>query len=180
MRRIVGVLVLCLTLVWAVQAQEAKYDGYQVWRITVRTPAELEQIQQLVRDVWMVRGSIVDVCLSPDEQATLRKAGFTGEVLIPDVGALIRQQKSDFIPQDGSLFTRYLTLVGSGLNHENHSLRGGSSCDRDLNSCSTLHNKSPHRSPRHANTNTNPDYTNTWSSDTDSYSSHTNTDPRTC
>jgi carboxypeptidase A1 len=110
MRRIVGVLVLCLTLVWAVQAQEVKYDGYQVWRITVRMPAELEQIQRLVRDVWMVRGSVIDVCLSPDEQATLRKAGFTGEVLIPDVGALIRQQKSDFAPQDGSLFTRYLTL----------------------------------------------------------------------
>jgi hypothetical protein len=110
MRRIVGVFVLCLTLVWAVQAQEVKYDGYQVWRITVRTPAELEQVQQLVRDVWMVRGSVIDVCLSPDEQATLRKAGFTGEVLIPDVGALIRQQKSDFAPQDGSLFTRYLTL----------------------------------------------------------------------
>jgi hypothetical protein len=110
MRRIVGVLVLCLTLVWAVQAQEVKYDGYQVWRITVRTPAELEQVQQLVRDVWMARGSTVDVCLSPDEQATLRKAGFTGEVLIPDVGALISQQKSEFAPQDGSLFTRYLTL----------------------------------------------------------------------
>jgi hypothetical protein len=110
MRRIVGVLVLCLTLVWVLQAQEVKYDGYQVWRITVRTPAELEQIQRLVRDVWMVRGSVIDVCLSPDEQATLRKAGFTGEVLIPDVGALIRQQRSDFAPQDGSLFTRYLTL----------------------------------------------------------------------
>jgi len=60
--------------------------------------------------VWMVRGSTIDVCLSPDEQETLRKAGFTGEVLIPDVGARIRQQKSEFAPQDGSLFTRYLTL----------------------------------------------------------------------
>ena len=110
MRRIVGVLVLCLTLVWVLQAQEVKYDGYQVWRLTVRTPAELEQIQQLVRDVWMIRGSVVDVCLSPDEQATLRKAGFKGEVLISDVGVLIRQQQSDFTPQDGSLFTRYLTL----------------------------------------------------------------------
>jgi murein tripeptide amidase MpaA len=110
MWRIVGVFVLCLTLVWALQAQEVKYDGYQVWRITVRTPAELEQVQQLVRDVWMIRGSVIDVCVSPDEQATLRKAGFTGEALIPDVGARIRQQKSDFAPQDGSLFTRYLTL----------------------------------------------------------------------
>jgi hypothetical protein len=110
MRRIVGVLVLCLTLVWVLQAQEVKYDGYQVWRLTVRTPAELEQIQQLVRDVWMIRGSVVDVCLSPDEQATLHKAGFKGEVLISDVGVLIRQQQSDFTPQDGSLFTRYLTL----------------------------------------------------------------------
>ncbi|BCW96806.1 MAG: M14 family metallopeptidase [Fimbriimonadales bacterium] len=110
MRRIVGVLALCLTLVWIVQAQEVKYDGYQVWRITLRTPAELETLQQLARDVWMIRGRTVDVCLSPDEQATLRKAGFQGEALIADVGALIRQQKSAFTPQDGSLFTRYLTL----------------------------------------------------------------------
>jgi len=110
MRRIVGVLVLCLTLVWVLQAQEVKYDGYQVWRITVRTPAELEQIQQLVRDVWMIRGGTVDVCLSPNEQTALHQAGFTGEVLIPDVGALILQQANEIVPQDGNLFTRYLTL----------------------------------------------------------------------
>lgn len=110
MRRVIGILVLCLTLAWALQAQQVKYDGYQVWRITVQTPAQLEQLQQLVRDVWMVRGSTVDVCLSPEEQTLLRKAGFTGEVLIPDVGERIRRQQSDFVPQDGSLFTRYLTL----------------------------------------------------------------------
>jgi len=40
--------------------------------------------------------------------------------------------------------------------------------------------RAPHPSPRHANTNTDPDYTNTWSSDTNRYLSHTNTDPRTC
>lgn len=110
MQRVSGILVLCLTLVWALQAQQVKYDGYQVWRITVQTPAQLDQLHQLVHDVWMVRGSTVDVCLSPNEQALLRKVGFTGEVLIPDVGERIRQQQTEFVPQDGSLFTRYLTL----------------------------------------------------------------------
>ncbi len=98
---------LLMTTLWA---QPVKYDGYQVWRITVQTPQQLQQIQSMARDVWRVLGSTIDVCLSPEEQIALRKAGFTGAVLIDDVGARIRQQASDFSPQDGNLFTRYLTL----------------------------------------------------------------------
>ncbi|MCS7191072.1 MAG: M14 family metallocarboxypeptidase, partial [Fimbriimonadales bacterium] len=109
MARLVSALGLCLLLV-ILHAQQVSYDGYQVWRLTLEKPAQLEEIQQLVRDVWMVRGRTVDVCVSPDEQRALAQAGYTGEVLIKDVGALIRQQQSDFTPQDGNLFTRYLTL----------------------------------------------------------------------
>lgn len=110
MRRLATVLGLCLALLGLLQAQSISYDGYQVWRIRVDTPAKLETILQQARDVWMVRGSTVDICLSPDEQAQFVKAGYTGEVLIEDVGALIRQQQTEFIPQDSSWFTRYLTL----------------------------------------------------------------------
>jgi carboxypeptidase A2 len=111
MGRLIGIFVLCLLLLPKLGAQMVSYDGYQVWRITVRTLAQLETVQQLARDVWMVRGSTVDVCLSPEEQEQFRKAGFEGEVLIPDVGALIReQQQTEFDPQYQDLFTRYLTL----------------------------------------------------------------------
>ncbi|MCS7300911.1 MAG: M14 family metallocarboxypeptidase [Fimbriimonadales bacterium] len=110
MRRLLAVLGLCLALLTLLQAQPVSYDGYQVWRITAEKPAQLEAILQQARDVWMVRGRTVDVCLSPDEQAQFAKAGYTGEVLIKDVGALIRQQQTEFVPQDGGWFTRYLTL----------------------------------------------------------------------
>ncbi|MCS7273667.1 MAG: M14 family metallocarboxypeptidase [Fimbriimonadales bacterium] len=91
-------------------AQPVSYDGYQVWRITVEKPSQIAALEQLVRDIWLIQGRTVDVCASPEEQEALRKAGYTGKVLIPDVGALIRQQQTEFVPQDGGLFTRYLTL----------------------------------------------------------------------
>ncbi|MFN7162026.1 MAG: M14 family metallopeptidase, partial [Fimbriimonadales bacterium] len=110
MARFTGVLFLLVAvLLWA-GAQQVNYDGYQVWRLTLEKPAQLEEIQSLVRDIWMVRGRTVDVCLSPEEQVLLRSAGYAGEVLIKDVGALIHQQQTEFVPQDSSLFTRYLTL----------------------------------------------------------------------
>ncbi len=110
MLRFVGVLALLIALLGLTGAQPVSYDGYQVWRLTLEKPAQMEEIQSLVRDIWMIRGRTVDVCLSPEEQALLHKAGYTGEVLIKDVGALIRQQQTEFAPQDGGLFTRYLTL----------------------------------------------------------------------
>ncbi|OYT71886.1 MAG: hypothetical protein CFK48_03670 [Armatimonadetes bacterium CP1_7O] len=110
MIRVAGFLALLIALWSFSSGQQVHYDGYQVWRLTLEKPAQLEEIQSLVRDIWMVRGKTVDVCLSPEEQWALRKAGYTGEVLIKDVGALIRQQQTDFTPQDGNLFTRYLTL----------------------------------------------------------------------
>ncbi|MFN3690440.1 MAG: M14 family metallopeptidase, partial [Fimbriimonadales bacterium] len=110
MVRRASVLALLAALWYLAVAQQANYDGYQVWRLTLEKPAQIHEIQSLVRDIWMIRGKTVDVCLSPEEQASLRKAGYVGEVLIEDVGALIRQQQTDFVPQDGSLFTRYLTL----------------------------------------------------------------------
>ncbi|MCX7992545.1 MAG: M14 family metallocarboxypeptidase, partial [Fimbriimonadales bacterium] len=105
-----GVLILCVVLISALLAQQVNYDGYQVWRILIEKPAQVEEISTLAHDIWMIRGRTVDVCLSPEEQAALHKAGYTGEVLIKDVGALIRQQQTEFVPQDGSLFTRYMTL----------------------------------------------------------------------
>jgi len=91
-------------------AQPVSYDGYQVWRITVDKPSQIAEIESLVHDVWMIRGRTVDVCLSPEEQERLRAAGYKGEVLISDLGALIRQQQTEFVPQENELFTRYLTL----------------------------------------------------------------------
>lgn len=110
MARLVGFLVLAIALIGWLPAQPVSYDGYQVWRITVEKPAQMDEISSLVRDVWMRRGRTIDVCVSPDEQAALHKAGYAGEVLIKDVGALIRQQRTDFIPQGDGMFTRYLTL----------------------------------------------------------------------
>ncbi|MDW8107788.1 MAG: M14 family carboxypeptidase A/B, partial [Armatimonadota bacterium] len=107
-------VVLCCWLVaaglLALYAQPVSYDGYQVWRITVDKPSQIAELEQLVHDIWLIQGRTVDVCASPEEQETLRKAGYTGKVLISDVGALIRQQQTEFVPQDGGLFTRYLTL----------------------------------------------------------------------
>ncbi len=105
---IIGVLCLAL-FVWA---QRVDYTGYQVLRIKLDHPKQCEQIHALVRDIWTChqQGNTVDVCASPEERRALEKAGFRWTVLIDDVEALIRQQQTDFLPQDGDLFGRYLTL----------------------------------------------------------------------
>ncbi len=105
---LLGVLLWSLLLMWG---QQVDYSGYQVLRLTLTHPKQFAQIEQLVRDVWscQMHSRTVDVCVSPEEREALRKAGFEGQVLIEDVGALIRQQQADYTPQSG-LFDRYLTL----------------------------------------------------------------------
>jgi len=99
---------LAFLLGWS---QPVDYTGYQVLRITVSDLKQFESIQSLVRDVWtcFLKGRTIDVCVSPEERKRLQKAGYTWQVLIEDVQALIDQQRSDFQPQ-GGLFERYLTL----------------------------------------------------------------------
>ncbi|MFQ3611413.1 MAG: M14 family zinc carboxypeptidase [Fimbriimonadales bacterium] len=105
---IISVLV-CTLSIWA---QRVDYTGYQVLRLKFSHPKQLEQVQALVHDIWTchLHGNTVDVCASPEERRALAKAGYQWTVLIEDVEALIRQQQTDFLPQGGDLFSRYLTL----------------------------------------------------------------------
>jgi len=100
---------LLVVLLWA---QKVDYSGYQVLRLQIESVKQLSQLEQLVRDIWTCnpRGRTVDVCASPQEREQLRKAGYRWEVLIDDVGALIRQQEGEFHPQGDDIFSRYLTL----------------------------------------------------------------------
>lgn len=110
MRMRVLMLFLGLWLVFG-WSQTVDYTGYQVLRITVEHPKQLEQIQSMVQDVWTcsIKGRTIDVCASPQERYALQKAGFRWQVLIEDVQGLIDQLRSDIHPQ-GGLFDRYLTL----------------------------------------------------------------------
>jgi len=105
---VIGLSLLCV-LLWA---QKVDYSGYQVLRLQIDSPKQLASLEELVRDIWTChpRGRTVDVCASPEERERLRKAGYRWEVLIDDVGALIRQQESEFFPQGDDIFSRYLTL----------------------------------------------------------------------
>jgi murein tripeptide amidase MpaA len=104
---VIGLIAL-LMIAWA---QKVDYSGYQVLRLQIESVKQLAQLEELVRDIWTCHphGRTVDVCVSPEERERLRKAGYRWEVLIEDVGALIRQQESDYAPQ-GDPFSRYLTL----------------------------------------------------------------------
>ncbi|MEN3002228.1 MAG: M14 family metallopeptidase [Armatimonadota bacterium] len=105
---VIGLSVL-VVLLWA---QKVDYSGYQVLRVQLTSLKQLAELEELVRDIWTChpRGRTVDVCVSPKEREQLRKAGYQWEVLIEDVGALIREQESTFQPQGGDIFSRYLPL----------------------------------------------------------------------
>ncbi len=106
-----GVVIGLIALLIVAWAQKVDYSGYQVLRLQISSIKQLAQLEELVRDIWTCnpRGRTVDVCASPEERERLRKAGYRWEVLIEDVGELIRQQESDYTPQ-GDPFSRYLTL----------------------------------------------------------------------
>ncbi len=111
MRRwgVVSGLMLLLVALWA---QKVDYSGYQVLRLQLDSLKQLATLDEQLIDVWTChpRGRTVDVCVSPSQREWLQKAGYHWEVLIEDVGALIRQQQSEFQTQGGDIFSRYLTL----------------------------------------------------------------------
>ncbi len=111
--RAIWVLIALFLITLDAWAQRVDYTGYQVLRLKLTHPKQVEQLHSLVHDIWTchLHGNTVDVCVSPQERRALEKAGFQWTVLIEDVEALIRQQQTDFVPQDGNLFGRYLTLA---------------------------------------------------------------------
>lgn len=107
MKKWIGLFGLLMLFVCA-QAQKSDYSGWQVWRVTVKTKAQLDTLLEKVQDVWSHEVGLgdIDVCLSPKEQAMVRSMRLPIRVLISDVGAVIQSQESDFQIQ-GDLFSQY-------------------------------------------------------------------------
>ena len=86
-----AIVILGLTAAPDASAEQVRFDGHRVVRVTVETPAELDQLLGMTDDVWTdaPRPGLVDVRVDAEQYERLRASGLEFSVMIEDLQALI-------------------------------------------------------------------------------------------
>ncbi|MCC6951885.1 MAG: hypothetical protein IT433_10625 [Phycisphaerales bacterium] len=101
------------------------YDGQMVVRVAPATPADLERVLGLVQGAWSCRvgPGELDVQVTPAQRAALQEAGIEHAVMIPDVQALLDEERAQVDAahrdRDAAWFSTFRNLaeIGARLDH---------------------------------------------------------------